>query len=273
MSDRNTSATHVDDELSFFELWEILVRRKSWVVVTLGLCLLSAVVYLFVATPIFEVHAALRIGQVADSGGLEDPEVLTTSLMGKYGEEVSTGVKRPLPFLKSAALQRNSKQVIELAVHGATPEQSAEFMKRVVDDVIARHGVIFKSEVDLARRRIDQIEAQRRLLNGLFIGSNDLFETLKKKDVVQASLLTQERARIAAELSSVERELPAWLQKMNAPRTVMTELTSDVVAPARPSSPRKIMTLALAVLLGISGGVTLAFVAEFVAKARARAAV
>ncbi|MFN3885313.1 MAG: GNVR domain-containing protein, partial [Rhodocyclaceae bacterium] len=46
----------------------------------------------------------------------------------------------------------------------------------------------------------------------------------------------------------------------------------EITAPTKPSKPKKALVLALAAVLGMMGGVMLAFVAEFVAKAKANAA-
>lgn len=270
MSKRDVSVARVEAEISVQEIWELLVRRKSYVIGFLMTCLAVAIAYLGLVTPLYEARATLRVGQVADAGVLEDPEVLTASLIEKYGEDIATGVKRLPPFLKAVAVQKNSKQVVDLIAYGATPEQAAEFVRGIAENVIARHRQTYDSEVDLARHRVAQIENQRRLLNELFAGSAELLEALKKRDAVQASLLTQERGRIAAELSLTERELPLWLQKLNPPKTVMTELLGEVAAPVRPAYPRRTLILALAGLFGVMGGAMLALAAEFAATAHER---
>lgn len=256
------------DEISLLELWDIVVRRKLWIVATPLISVAAAFVYLFVATPVYEASVKLRIGQVADLGELEDPDVLSAWLVGKYGEEIATGVKRDPPFLAKAAVQKGSKTVVDLVVRGISPEQSADLLRRIAEQVIERHGETYKSQVDLAYRRIDQIDTQRRLLTELFAASADLLNTLKQRDPVQASLLTLERGRLATELSVAERELPAWQQKLNAPKTVMTEMLGDVAVPAKPASPKKPLTVAFAAVLGVMGGVMLAFVAEFLARSK-----
>ena len=56
---------------------------------------------------------------------------------------------------------------------------------------------------------------------------------------------------------------------MTPPATRPTELIGEITAPAKPSKPKKALVLALAAVLGIMGGVMLAFVAEFIAKSKA----
>lgn len=257
-----------DDEISLLDMWEILVRRKFWVIVSFVVCLVASSGYLLIAPPVYEVSAKLRIGQVADSGDLEDPEVLAAWFLGKYGEEMATGIKRPPPFLKRISVQKGSKQIVDLVVHGDSAEQSAEFLRRVTEEAISRHRETYMSEVELTHRRIEQIESHRKLLSELFAGAGDLIETLRQRDPVQASLLTLERGRIAAEISTADSELPEWIQKLNAPKTVMTEVLGGITAPARPASPKTALVIALASVLGVISGVMLAFVAEFLVKMR-----
>jgi len=264
------------DEISLLDLWDVVVRRKLLIIASLLISVVAAVAYLVVADPVYEANAKLRIGQVADSVessavgilSLEDPDVLSAWLLEKYGEEVATGVRRQPPFLAKIVVQKGSKTVVDLVAQGATPEQSTNFLRGVAGEVIMRHREIYNAQVDLANRRIEQIKGQRQLLAELFASSEDLLNTLKQRDPVQASLLTLERGRLATELSVTERELPAWQQKLNPPKTLMTQMIGDVAVPAKPASPKKALIISLAIVLGVMGGLMLVFVSEFVAKSR-----
>lgn len=231
------------------------------------MCLIASLaaggVYLALTEPVYEAKAKLRIGQVGDSAALEDPEIFSAWLLEKYGEDLATDVKRKLPFIHRASAQKGSKLVVEVSVHGETPEQAARFLQRVVDEAVTRHGEIHKKEVDLALRRIAQIENQRQLLLELFEGSGELLDTLRQRDPIQASLLMLERGRVAAEIGTVDRELPGWLQRLNPPQTVMTELLGEVTPPASAVSPRKALVIVLAALLGLTGGIFAAVAAEW----------
>lgn len=267
MTDRKIPPEVAEDDLSFMDLFQILMRRKLVIVVSVFLCLMGGSAYLLIVTPLYEASATLRVGEVAESGSLEDPEVLSAVLLGKYREEIATGIKRPPPFLKSAVVQRSAKQVLDLVVRGETPEQAVEFLRYVAEEAIAKHREIYMSKMDIAYRRIEQIKKQQKQLHDLLTGTAGLLDKIKQRDPVQASLLTAERGRIATELADIDRDLPKWQDKLIAPKTVMTELIGDVVAPENPVTPKKLVAIIVSVILGLALGVALAFLAEFGAAA------
>jgi LPS O-antigen subunit length determinant protein (WzzB/FepE family) len=81
-----------------------------------------------------------------------------------------------------------------------------------------------------------------------------------------------ERGRLSTALNALDAEKPSLMQKLTRPLTQPTELMGEITAPTKPAKPKKALVLALSVVLGLMGGVMLAFVAEFAAKARGTAA-
>ena len=62
------------------------------------------------------------------------------------------------------------------------------------------------------------------------------------------------------------------MQKLARPLTQPTELMGEINAPTEPAKPKKALVVALSAVLGLMGGVMLAFIAEFIGKARGTAA-
>ncbi len=257
-----------DEELSLAELWDVLVRRKVWVAVSLVVCLAGAVGYLLLTSPVYEARVKLRIGQVAGAGLFEAPEVLTSRLLAMHGENAADGVKRERPFLKQASVPKNVPATVDLVAEADSPADAVSLLARVFAEVQKTHDETFLENRRLLNERIQNLNAQRAALQQQFNDASDLVERLKSRDPVQASLIMLERSRISASMTGLEAEKPALAQKLTPPQTQPTQLLGEVIAPQKAAAPKRALVLALALTLGLMGGVLLAFVAEFLSKTR-----
>lgn len=242
-------------------LLKVLIRRKWWVAAGAVVCLLMGAAYLMLAAPVYQASATLRIGQVAGSP-LEPAEVLASRLIVEDGSRVADGISRKRPYLKRVTPQRGAPGLVELIAEGDEPEDAVGLLERVFSRVQVAHGEIYNRYRDAFNERLDSIERQRGALQKQYDDASSLLEQLKEKDPAQASLITLERSRIVQTMTVLEAEKPGVAQKLAPPQTQPTELLGAVTAPASPSSPRTALVLALAALLGLIGGILLAFAVE-----------
>jgi hypothetical protein len=129
---QNLSST---DEISLLELWQILVRRKQWILFTLAVCVVAALAFIFIKAPVYQASVKLRIGQVAGTGLFEPAEELSARLLAHYGEDVADGVKRERPFLARAAAQKNVAATVELVAEADRPEDAVALLERIFEGV------------------------------------------------------------------------------------------------------------------------------------------
>ncbi len=273
LTSNTAQPTHADDEISLIELWQILVRRKAWIALCFALSIFGGTGFAFLKAPVYEASVKLRIGQVdvrqaAAPGLLEPAEELSSRLMARYGEDVADGVKREPPFLKRAAAQKGVASTIDLVTEGDTPEDAAGLLGRVVDEIQKEHDLTFQQNLKFLAERLDHLNQQRAALEQQYKDATALLEQLRQRDAIQASLVMLERGRISTSISELDAEKPALTQRLSPPQTRPTELVGEITAPVRPASPRPPLVFSLAVVLGLIGGVALAFMAEFVANAR-----
>ncbi|HRQ59891.1 MAG TPA: Wzz/FepE/Etk N-terminal domain-containing protein [Azoarcus taiwanensis] len=262
-----------DDEISLLELWQILARRKALILACFVLCLAGGAAFAFLKAPVYEASVKLRIGQVQGNGGLlENAEELSSRILAQYGEDVATGVKRERPFITTASVQKGVTTTVQLTAEGDSPEDAARLLDDVVKGVQKTHTTMFEDNLKPIAERLKSLDEQRTALQQQYADLTQLAEKLKDRDNVQASLLMIERSPITNSLDQQATERLRLSQQMTPPATRPTELIGEITAPAKPSKPKKALVLALAAVLGMMGGVMLAFVAEFVAKAKANAA-
>ncbi|MDO9599842.1 MAG: Wzz/FepE/Etk N-terminal domain-containing protein [Azoarcus sp.] len=271
MHNEQPSASLPDDEISLIELWDILVRRKAWILGCFGLCLIAAVAYLMLKPPVYQASVKLRIGQVAGAGLFESPELLSSRLLSQYGEDVADGVKRDRPFLKRATVPKALPSAIELVSEGDSPQDAIAILETVYANIHQVHDQTYRLNLKYLAERIDSLEAQRKTLERQLTDATEMMDQLKESNPVQASLIMFERGRIATAITTLDAERPALAQKLSTPQTQATELLGAITAPATPAAPKKIQVIVLASVMGLMAGVLLAFLAEFIDKARTRA--
>ena len=266
-----------DDEISLIELWQILARRKALILACFILCLAGGAAFAFLKAPVYEASVKLRIGQVKGDGAappviLENADELSSRILAQYGEDIATGVKRERPFITTASVQKGVTTTVQLTAEGDTPADAARLLDDVAKSVQKAHTTMFEDNLKPIAERLKSLDEQRTALQQQYADLSQLAEKLKDRESVQASLLMIERSPITNSLDQQATERLRLSQQITPPATRHTELIGEITAPAKPSKPKKALVLALAAVLGMMGGVMLAFVAEFVAKAKANAA-
>ena len=264
----NGSSNYRDDEISLLDLWQILVRHKSYIFVCFIICVVAGVLYIVLKPPVFQASTQLRIGETVDIGFLEDSGVISATLLFRYGKDLADGIKRELPVLKKASVSEASRQVIELTVEGSTPEESTTLLKQITVGVIRKHDTIQQSNLTALKRRIQKLESLRNLLQKELDIASELYQSLKNKDPVQASIFLLEYFRITTSLFLADQESFLLEQKLISPKTTPPEILGEIVAPVEPAAPKKILVVALSSVFGLMAGLMIAFVAEFISNAR-----
>lgn len=256
------------EEVSFIDLWHVLLRRKKWIIAMLVASIAGGAVYLVFAPKLYEARVKVRVGQVAGAGSFEAPEILASRLLAKYGEDVADGVKRPRPFLKQASVPRYVPASVELVAQADSPDDAAAFLERVFAEVQHTHDETFRENFRLMSERIRSLEAQRDSLKQQFQEASDLIDRLRPRDPVQASLVMLERGRISATLNGLEAEKPELAQRLTPPKTQPTALLGEIIAPQRAAAPRRSLVLTISLALGLVAGVALAFIIDFLSQTR-----
>lgn len=260
-----------DSEVTVLDIWRTVLRRKIVIGAWTAFCIAVGAAFAFLSPPVYEASVKLSIGQLPVASGLsplESAEDISSRALAQFGEDVAQGIKRERPFLKRAAAQKSADWILDLTAEGDTPDEAAILLTRVVESIQATHNATFQRNIQLLNERLTNMEVERQAVKQQLHHAGLLLEQLKQQNAVQASIFIVEVSRISTFLSELESEKTALAQRLAPPQTRPTELLGEIIAPAKPASPKKAMALILSAALGLIGGVMLAFFADFVAKAR-----
>jgi len=252
-----------NDEIGLLEILQVLVKRKLLILTCVLICLAAGVAFAFLSAPVYEAAATLRIGQV-NSGSDKEPSVLL--------EDASELVARVLAHgeIDRAAVQKGSTTIVQLTTAGQTPDEAARKLENEIREILEVHRATLAESSRPIVERIEVLDQQRQTLIKQSADIDALVEELKRREPVQAAFLVLERGTISSVINQHEAERLRLARLLTPPHVQATELLGGIGVPAAPVKPKKVLVLALAVVLGLMGGVMLAFLAELIAKAKAQ---
>jgi uncharacterized protein involved in exopolysaccharide biosynthesis len=151
---------------------------------------------------------------------------------------------------------------------GDSPDDAASLLVRVLDTIRQSHAEHYRAGVQTSNDRLKALEFLRAALLHQSKQATALLARLQDRNPVQASRVLLALADISALLSSADTEKATVMQQLGPPLTQQTELLREVVAPTEPAAPNKLRIAVVAFVLGLIVAVMVAFLAEFVARAR-----
>src|SRR5690625_271118 len=147
------------DEISLFDLWDILAQRRHWVLGVWLLVVLAALAYLFVAQPIFESRAVVQIGKV---GGT--PITSAAALALELKEHYRVGEPgRERPYLKS--VKREGDDALVLEAEAKSGSEAQQFLEQALRALLAAQEQRYQEGRALHEATLSDIEAQLASLN------------------------------------------------------------------------------------------------------------
>lgn len=267
------------DEISLFDLWDILVRRRWWVLGVWALTLLVAASYLVVTQPVFESRTVIRIGRVAD--GLVTPEPMQQSDGGRrvarggalpltleLKERYQVGEPgRELPYLKS--VKQEGDDVLVLVAEAHTAAEAQQFLQSSIQELLAEQQDRYESGRELQETSLAGIEAQIQTVEQQIARLDEMVNSANVDNAVKAFAILQ-RGSLQTELPALHEQRLRLQYDLSELKTYPTRVVREPTLATTASAPRKGLILALALALGGMLGCMAAFFSEFVKQARNR---
>lgn len=258
------------DEITLFDIWQILVARK-WVVLSLPIiALLLSVFYLTQATELYECSARVMVGQAGVERLVENPAVIVEKLVEKYGVYDKT-IIRELPRVSSVVRdKKDTGNIVQIKAVDATASGAKMYLEKVVAEVLARQHALFEQEMEIKQKRL-------MTLSGRLEGVEDFLQELERRiglmdrqDPAQATVLAVEKGGFLRLASDLKRERYDLQTEMSTVVFYPAELLGVPHLPQKPIKPKQPLVLLLAGIFGLLLGIMSAFLAEFIFTARQR---
>jgi uncharacterized protein involved in exopolysaccharide biosynthesis len=264
------------------KVWRFLVGSKILIigVPVIFVALTSTGIQL--TKPKWVATAVIQIGQVGQSGvgqGLQliEPPIraIERMKMKSFEDNVLTALKISTEDSDNVARQfRNSlslkalgtTDLIQVKIRAASPEQASLWAQAVVDRLKEVHERLAQPTIDRLRKQQAELKKQMQTIeeeraNLLKIVSRSIETSGDSRfsaNLLLSNLLLQKNAELRDfEMRRLEAE-----EQLTSVRTYPTSLIDRVYVPEKPASPKQLLIIALAGVLGLVLGIVIALIRE-----------
>ena len=271
------------DEISVRDLWRVLINQKKWVVGIPILCVLLAAVGVSMAKPKWEATAVIQIGQLGSSGVGQTIQLIEPAIraiermkMKSFEDTVLAKLQIPLDGGKSAAALFKSSlslkalgttDLIQVKIRANSPDQAESWAQAVVNRLKDVHEKLTQPTVDRLRKQQADLKKQMQLIEE---ERGNLLQTVSKTsersgdgrfstNLLLSNLLLQKNA----ELRDFEMRHLAVDEQLTSIRAFPTSLVDRIYVPENPASPKKLLIVMLAAVLGLILGIIVAFMRNY----------
>ena len=279
-----------DDEISLFDLWEVLRRRRLTILVVFLLFAVGSLAYSLSKEPVHSVESFIELGQVPDTEGemtfLDGPETVVSRLGNVLIPEARENYldeQARLPAIEASVVDQ-SGGLIQLSSEAplSRAEAMQDFMQRVADDLTAYYAnqrretlsQIDRRIADLDRRLQDMrpaVNASEPALPDSTAGMSSSNQDPESSSIAIAEVL---REVLASSLLQ-DRQADYWalddrlaaLESARA-RATPTSIEREPTISGSPIGTGARLIVTLGAVLGLMLGVFAAFIREFLANAR-----
>lgn len=240
-----TQNQRYDDEISLIDLAATFVKRRRIFYTVFLVCILAGIAYAFVTEETYQYTSLIQIAEKGSEKFLEPPATTIATLESRWLPEQEVIYRSEndakLPFTTKFANPENTG-LIRL-----TSESSPKY----AEDVKSVHQYLIEQ---VQQRHNGLLEREKRSLESRMRSIDQSIEALKSG---------QDTGQALAEAFDMKTRLQSDLEALKSTETlVLARQSADKTGPARS------LIVVLAALLGLMGGVFLAFFSEFIIAVR-----
>ncbi|RLJ70427.1 subunit length determinant protein [Hydrogenivirga caldilitoris] len=249
---------YYEEEIDLYELWLRLKKRWKVVAGTVLLFLVASLVYLFVAKPVYESSAVIKIGY--DPVFLinpEEPKFLPILTPQEFSHLISS-INLDVKGLKNIEAQPETKSpstvIINISAYDPEVIEPAfrKLMARIENNPMVKDKIYSVKSI-LQTRKKKLLEALQELYT--------YKKELNQKDI-------DKLAEVSTRIAMLEREFDDIRILLSNIRAF--EVISEPRTPTQPSKPKKLLILAVSFVSSLFLGIFLALFLEWLEEARKR---
>ncbi len=259
-----------NEELILLDLFNVLRRYKR---LLLGLPLVGAILATLLVTlvlrPTWEASAVLEVGHAGDQVPVEAiSNVITRMTLPSFAKGAlsnsginSDDLNEMGSFFKTLKVdQVKGAELIELKIRGPSPEKAKILMSGAIASLQKAHAEKLAVTVDKNKKQL------QFLVNEIQKSTADA-ELIKQKLLASHNWNAFDATLSATVLKDKSDQLRDMTQKkllleeqLSLSRSYNTKVLDDIYVSEDPVSPKKLLIIGLATLLGLFGSVVIAFV-------------
>lgn len=266
------ASSRFDDEISLVDLWNLMVRRRWWVISVVLVCFLAGMIHVFMTKRVYASSVDMTMAATFPPQRpyfpvfVTPPEALAKSLMSK--QDITGG--RRIAWVAQTRFSgkgRDRDSVLSIDVRGDSPEGAHRFAQTLATAMVAQQN----SVIDHRRQ---QLSTYRQNLEANLASAREVVQRLSGKHVsgsiparaklVIKARLIQTSSALQTKIADTERQAsPIYLRD--------AQIVSGPTIERTPVEPKTTLVLSAALFGGLMLGMLIAGFGEFLAHAKARA--
>ncbi len=258
-----------EGEVSLIDLWRVIAKRRRLVSITVAVILLLVGAWLLIVKPVYESRTVLGMGQVGQVGQVETPQLLVQRLKEEYRVKDQSEGGQKLPAIKEVkTMEKSLANGVEIIVQAHEPQEAQKFLIEVVAKVIKRHQKLFDVGRAEQTKQLEALQQEAERIEQALVLIEHRISALVGSEASLAGLLTLQKDLLLQRLPQIAQQQTTVRLAMSELQSTPTFMLRTPTLPIEPISPKPVLYMTLAGVVGLMLGIFGAFFAEFIGKTR-----
>ena len=267
---------NTEDTIDLRELFLVLKKRKKMIWGVTTLLTLSALAYVFIAKPVYQVKTMIEVGQI-DAKPIDNVNDIKEKLSYEY-QLNAKGKEIELPRVASISVPKGSNNILSMDIHGNSNDDAVKYIQTVIQ----------KIETDYKEKTDAYTNSQKQLIKLIKSDIKDNTESLKKmeealqtynqkiitlesEDAALAGIYALQISQNQLQIQEIKVYISNLKNKEQALKLSMTPLkikpthqAGEIETLEKPIKPKKTLIVVVSFITGLMLSIFLAFFLEFV---------
>ena len=272
---RNDTQYIEEDKIDLRELFSVLKRRKKLIWSVTVLFTLLALLYVFIAKPVYEIKTMIEVGQI-DAKPIDNINDIKQKLSYEYQVNIKSK-QIELPRVKAITVPKKSDSILSLMIHSNNNEEGIKYIQMVINKIETQYKektdaytnnqkeLIALTQEDIKENSTSLIEMKKELDT-----YSQKIISLKSEDAALAGIYVLQIGQKQTEFQNLKKyisELKNKEQKLKLSITPLmmkpTHIVGEIETLDKPIKPKKVLIVIVAFITGLMFAVFLAFFLEF----------
>ncbi len=255
-----------EDEISLIDLWRVIAKRKRLILITVAVILSLVGAWLLIAKPIYESRAVLGVGQV---GPIESPQLIVQRLREEHRVKDRSEGAQTLPAVTEVkTMEKVLANGVEIIAQAHEAQAAQHFLAEVVAKVMKRHQKLFDVGRAEQTKQLEALQQEAERIEQSLALIEHRISALVGSEASLAGLLTLQKDLLVQRLPQIAQQQTTLRLAMSELQSTPTVVLRTPTLPIEPVSPKPVLYMALAGVVGLMLGIFGAFFAEFIGKTR-----
>jgi len=253
-----------EDEIDLRELFQTIWKYKIFILVFTFIITISAGIYAFSKTPIYEVESFIQLGYNSNSNSNSNrlyflnAQALVIYIQNKFDH---SNDKIGLPIVK-VSIQKHTNDILDLKIENTSNEKALKNLDEILQDIKSQEDKRLKSYIDYINTKISILSSQKKDLIKTITNLQNNLKNEKNPQIYQT--LLDSIAKYKNSLLNINLQIADLKSKLSAVNITRSHIIGNIKESDYPIKPKKKLIVVVAFVTGFILSIFLVFFIEFI---------